>query len=130
MLPPRLRNTIAVVALVATGAVALPAAALAQQNGKNETGLPLYPHASTGTQYPAAKDPDGRWYAIYTAESRDSLTVVEGWYRHALPKAQETTSHDALTHGVVLTNGTDKVLIYQLGKRPGAVIELHKYVHS
>jgi hypothetical protein len=28
----------------------------------------------------------------------------------------------------VLTNGKDKVLVYQLGKISGAVIELQKYV--
>jgi hypothetical protein len=93
------------------------------QNG-NETGLPLYPKTTTGKQYPP--NPEG--YSIYTAQSSDTLAAVEEWYRHALPKAKETEDNNQLTHGIVLTNGKDKVLVYQLGKISGAVIELQKYV--
>jgi hypothetical protein len=90
----------------------------------NETGLPLYPNTNTGTQYP----PSPAGYAIYTCQSPDTLAAVEEWYRHALPKAKETQDNNQLTHGIVLTNGKDKVLVYQLGKSPKAVIELQKYV--
>jgi hypothetical protein len=112
-----------VVALIAIPLV-LPTLILAQKKG-NETGLPLYPNTNTGTQYP----PSPAGYSIYTCQSPDTLAVVEEWYRHALPKANETQDNNQLTHGIVLTNGKDKVLVYQLGKSPKAVIELQKYVH-
>jgi len=115
--------------LAIAGLVGLPARILAQQNNRNETGLPLFPGVTTGTQYPPSET-KGRWYAIYTAESRDPLAVVEAWYRHALPHANETKDENQLTHGIVLTNGKDKVLVYQLGKRAGTVIELQKYVRG
>jgi len=99
----------------------------AQQNQPNETGLPLYPGVTTGTQYPASQTKDGR-YAIYTAHSRDSLDVVEAWYRRSLPQAKETKDVNGLTHGIVLRNGNDKVLVYQLLQSPGTVIELQKHV--
>ena len=113
-------------ALVVAGLVA-PGLSLAEGNQKNETGLPLYPSATTGTQYPPATT-KGVTYSIYTAQTKDSLAVVEDWYRHALPQAKETKSDNNLTHGIVLTIGKDKVLVYQLGKMSGAVIELQKYV--
>lgn len=118
--------TLAIAGLV--GLVGLPTQVLALPN-RNETGLPLYPGATTGSQYPPMQI-KGRWYAIYTAQSRDSLAVVEAWYRHALPQAKETKDEDQLTHGIVLTNGNDKVLVYQLGKLAATVIELQKYVRG
>lgn len=114
---PALAITLAAVLLLAA-----PTSILAQ-NG-NETGLPLYPNATTGKQYPT--NPEG--YAIYTAQSHDTLDAVEDWYRHALPKAKETQDNDQLTHGIVLTNGKDKVLVYRLGNSRGAVMELQKYM--
>jgi hypothetical protein len=112
------RRTYLVVAatLAIAGLVGLPSRILAQQNNRNETGLPLYPHVTTGSQYPAMQT-KGRWYTIYTAQSSDSLADVEAWYRHALPQAKETKDENQLTHGSVLTNRNDKVLVYRLGKR-------------
>ena len=110
------------VAIAAVMLLCAPTPIFAQKG--NETGLPLYPNTNTGKQYPP--NPEG--YAIYTCQSPDSLAAVEGWYRHALPKAKETQDNNQLTHGIVLTNGKDKVLVYQLGKSPKAVIELQKYV--
>ena len=106
--------------------VALPNSLVAQQNQPNETGLPLYPGVTTGTQYPPTQTKDGR-YAIYTAHSRDSKEVVQAWYRRALPQAKETKDENQLTHGIVLKNGNDKVLVYQLLQSPGTVIELQKH---
>jgi hypothetical protein len=118
-LRPYLAVAVAVAAVVLLGA---PTPIFAQKG--NETGLPLYPNTNTGTQYP----PNPAGYAIYTCQSPDTLVAVEEWYRHALPKAKETQDNNQLTHGIVLTNGKDKVLVYQLGKSPKAVIELQKYV--
>jgi hypothetical protein len=115
--------------LVIAGILWLPVRILAQGNKPNETGLPLYPKANTGTQYQAPPN-EHPAYLIYTAQSSDSLEVVEDWYRNALPQAKETKDDNQLTHGIVLTTGKDKVLVYQLGKSKGAVIELQKFVHD
>jgi hypothetical protein len=117
-LRPYLAVAVAIAVLVLLGADPIFA-----QKG-NETGLPLYPNTNTGKQYPPS--PEG--YAIYTCQSPDTLAAVEEWYRHALPKAKETQDNNQLIHGIVLTNVKDKVLVYQLGKSPGAVIELQKYM--
>jgi len=119
-----------VLALAAAAALmATPTVATAQANQKNLTGLPLYPKLFTGTQYPASQTSSGR-YLIYTAQSTDPLETVEAWYRHALPKATESKDDNNLTHGIVLTNGKDKVLVYRLGNSKRAVVELQKFEGS
>ena len=111
-------------------ALAIAPSALAAQNNPNTTGLPMYPHLNTGSEYPAVKTKAGN-YKIYTAQSADPIATVEAWYRHALPKAVETKDDNALTHGIVLTMGKDKVLVYTLGKNgKAAVVELQKYLGS
>ena len=117
------RRTYLAVAVSFAAVLLVAATPLLAQKG-NETGLPLYPNTNTGKQYPAS--PEG--YAIYTCQSPDTLAAVEEWYRHALPKAKETQDNNQLTHGIVLTNGKDKVLVYQLGSSRGTVIELQKNV--
>ncbi len=112
----------------------MASSALAAQanNEPNKTGLPLYAHTIMGTQYDAFRDPtDTHWYTSYTAVvSSDSLEAVEAWYRHALPKATETQYVDGGRHGIQLNNGKDRVRIYKMGKNPGAVIEMYKYVRD
>lgn len=98
----------------------------AQGNTKNETGLPMYPALTNGSQYPVSQTRDGR-FLIYTAETRDALETVEAWYRRALPHATESADTVGITKGIVLTNGKDKVLVYHLGTTKGAVVELQKY---
>jgi hypothetical protein len=111
------------------GLLAASSTAAAQANQKNLTGLPMYPKLFTGTQYPASQTNEGK-YLIYTAQSPDALETVEAWYRHALPKATETRDDNNLTHGIVLKNGKDKVLVYRLGHSKSAVVELQKYEGS
>ncbi|HMI56506.1 MAG TPA: hypothetical protein VK511_00520 [Gemmatimonadaceae bacterium] len=124
----RVRRLIATSAAVA--ALAIIPSALFAQNNPNTTGLPMYPHLTTGSEYPAVKTKAGN-YKIYTAQSSDAIATVEAWYRHALPKAVETKDDNALTHGIVLTMGKDKVLVYTLGKNgKAAVVELQKYLGS
>jgi hypothetical protein len=115
--------------LVIAGPPGLPARIRAQGNNRNDTGLPLYPKATTGSQYPV-RDGAHPAYLIYTAQSSDSLEAVEDWYRNALPQAKETKDDNQLTHGIVLTNGKDKVLLYHLANGKAAVIELKKFVHD
>ena len=127
--PRQFRRLIAVAAAVAALAM-LPSALAAQHNNPNTTGLPMYPHLTTGSEYPSVKTKAGN-YKIYTAQSSDAIATVEAWYRHALPKAVETRDDNALTHGIVLTMGKDKVLVYTLGKNgKAAVVELQKYLGS
>ena len=83
MTSPRGLYPALVIALAAVLLLGAPTSILAQ-NG-NETGLPLYPNATTGKQYPT----NSEGYAIYTAESHDTLDTVEDWYRHALPEGKE-----------------------------------------
>ena len=111
-------------------ALAIAPSLLSAQNNPNTTGLPMYPHLTTGSEYPSVKTKAGN-YKIYTAQSSDPIATVEAWYRHALPKAVETKDDNALTHGIVLTMGKDKVLVYTLGKNgKAAVVELQKYLGS
>ena len=112
----------------AVAAFALAPSALAAQNNPNTTGLPMYPHLTTGSEYPSVKTKAGN-YKIYTAQSSDPIATVEAWYRHALPKAVETKDDNHLTHGIVLTVGKNKVLVYTLGKNgKAAIVELQKYL--
>jgi len=114
----------------AVAALAIVPSALFAQNNPNTTGLPMYPHLTTGSEYPSVKTKAGN-YKIYTAQSSDAIATVEAWYRHALPKAVETKDDNQLTHGIVLTMGKDKVLVYTLGKNgKAAVVELQKYLGS
>ena len=126
--PHQLRRLIAAVASVAALAAA-PAALAAQHNNPNTTGLPLYPKVTTGSEYPSVKEDAGQ-YKVYTAQSSDAIATVEDWYRKALPKAVETKDDNSLTHGIVLTLGKDKVLVYTLGGGKTAIIELQKYLGS
>lgn len=124
--PRQIRRLIAVAASIVALAM-LPSSLAAQHNNPNTTGLPMYPHLNTGSEYPSVKTKAGN-YKIYTAQSSDAIATVEAWYRHALPKSVETRDDNALTHGIVLTMGKDKVLVYTLGKNgKAAVVELHKY---
>ena len=124
----RIRRLMAIAASVV--AIAITPSALFAQNNANTTGLPRYPHLTTGSEYPSVKTNAGN-YKIYTAQSSDPIATVEAWYRHALPKAVETKDDNQLTHGIVLTMGKNKVLVYTLGKNgKAAVVELQKYLGS
>lgn len=126
--PRRFSLVVAVIATLA-GLAGTPSVLAAQGNHKNLTGLPMYPTLTSGTQYPASRTKEGN-FLIFTAQSRDAVEMVEAWYRRALPKAKETRDDNSLTHGIVLTNGRDKVLVYQLGESKGTVVELQKYEGS
>ncbi|MEO8879600.1 MAG: hypothetical protein ABI446_04330 [Gemmatimonadaceae bacterium] len=125
-----LRRLLALATAAAATIVALatnPVALAAQQNNPNTTGLPMYPKLNTGSEYPSVKEDAGH-YKVYTAQSPDLVAVVESWYRKALPKAVETKDDNSLTHGIVLTKDKDRVLVYTLGGRKTAVVELQKYL--
>ncbi len=111
-------------------AIALSSSSLAaQENAPNTTGLPMYPKLTTGSEYPSVKTKTGH-FRIYTAQSAAPVAVVEDWYRKSLPHAVETKDDNSLTHGIILTVGKDKVLVYSLGNSKTAVVELQKYMGS
>lgn len=123
-----IRHLFAATAVLA--AFALSSSPLAaQENAPNTTGLPMYPKLTTGSEYPSVKTKTGH-FRIYTAQSADLVAVVEAWYRKALPHAVETNDDNSLTHGIILTVGKDKVLVYSLGNFKTAVVELQKYMGS
>jgi hypothetical protein len=125
-----LRRIIAL-ATVATATIfalaMLPSTLAAQHNNPNTTGLPMYPKLTTGSEYPSLKTDEGT-FRIYTAQSVDELSVVEDWYRHTLKSPVEAKDDSKVTHGIKLTVGKDRVLVYQLGKSKGSVVELQKYL--
>lgn len=125
-----LRRVIALAA-ISTAMVAalamLPSALAAQHNNPNTTGLPMYPHLNTGSEYGSLKTKAGT-YRIYTAQSADAIATVEAWYRHALPKAVESKFDDAPNHGIQLTVGKDQVRVYKLDTAKATLVELKKYL--
>jgi hypothetical protein len=125
-----LRRTVAL-ATVATATIValamLPSTLAAQENNPNTTGLPLYQHVTTGSEYASLKTKTGT-YRIYTAQSVDAIATVEAWYRHALPKAVESKFDDPPNHGIALTIGKDQVQIYKLDTAKATLIELKKYL--
>jgi hypothetical protein len=125
-----LRRVIALATVAAATIVALamlPSTLAAQHNNPNTTGLPMYPHLTTGSEYPSLKTNEGT-FKIYTAQSVDELSVVEDWYRHALKSPVETKDDSGVTHGIKLRVGKNRVLVYQLGKTKGSVVELQQYL--
>ena len=111
-------------------ALALSSSSLAaQENAPNTTGLPMYPKLTNGSEYPSVIIKTAH-YKVYTAGSPDPVAVVEDWYRKSLPHAVETKDDNSFTHGIILTVGKDKVLVYSLGKSKSAVVELQKYMGS
>lgn len=119
------RLTAAAASLAALAILSSPLAA--QQNNPNTTGLPMYPKLTTGSEYASMKTKEGT-FKIYTAHSSDEISVVQNWYRHALKHPVETKDDDQMTHGIKLTVGKDRVLVYQLGKYKGTVVELQQYL--
>ncbi|MBA2684825.1 MAG: hypothetical protein H0U66_10065 [Gemmatimonadaceae bacterium] len=123
-----IRRLFVATAVIAAFAIS-PTSLAAQQNAPNTTGLPMYPKLNTGSEYPSVKTKTGR-YKTYTAQSPDAVAVVEAWYRKALPHAVETRDDNSFTHGIILTVGKDKVLVYSIGKSTFGLVELQKYLGS
>lgn len=123
--------------VIGLAALAFASATLrAQAIDKNETGLPVYPHIETGTQYhvkggygPALPAINGKRYDTYVASTPDTLPTVLAWYKHQFSSAKEHTEKGSgpLGPSRVLEVGSDRIEIYIVGKS-GTVFELQKYV--
>ncbi|MEO8336719.1 MAG: hypothetical protein ABI664_17180 [bacterium] len=132
-----LRTTVAAITTVLAALTFAPTTLRAQQLEKNETGLPAYPHFKTGSQYqatagggrPAPPPINGKRYQIYVASTPDTMPTVIAWYKKALPGAKASVEPARGVSGptTVLVTGSNRVLIYIVGKR-GTIVELQKYV--
>ena len=101
---------------------------------KNLTGLPAYPNLATAAMDGVARtDTLGRWCTRFAADTSDSLTAVEAWYRKVLIGASETDlTHDktykiyAGLSGIKLALGIDYVTVFKSSNQAPTSIELFR----
>jgi hypothetical protein len=87
----------------------------------NLTGLPAYPNLSSAVMDGTFKtDTLGHWCMRFWADTADSLTTVEAWYRKALIGSSEIDlTHDKTYKnysgvvGVKIVLGIDYVVVYK-----------------
>ena len=99
----------------------------------NLTGMPAYPNLSSAAMDRVLKtETFGRWCARFTAETADSLSSVESWYRKALLRASETDLTKDNQYkiypnlaGIKLALGIDYVAVYRASNQE-TTIELHR----
>jgi hypothetical protein len=99
----------------------------------NLTGLPAYPNlTSAAMEDRLMTETFGRWCAKFTAETSDSLSAVETWYRKTLRRASETDliqdeqySYRPRLTGIKLALGIDYVAVYRTSNEE-TTIELHR----
>jgi hypothetical protein len=116
-----------VVAAVSWPDAARPAGVL------NLTGLPAYPNLTSAAMAERFRtETFGRWCAKFTAETSDSLSAVETWYRKALIRASETDlnkdeqyNYRPNLSGIKLALGIDYVAVYRTSNEE-TTIELHR----
>jgi hypothetical protein len=128
-----LRARVLLIGLAALAAASSGAAQPAGSSVANLTGLPAYPNLTSAAMERVLKtETFGRWCARFTAETADSLSTVETWYRKALIRASETDlTHDNQYQiypklaGIKLALGIDYVAVYRAGNQE-TTIELHR----
>jgi hypothetical protein len=99
----------------------------------NLTGLPAYPNLTSAAMADRFRtETFGRWCAKFTAETPDSLSAVEIWYRKALIRASETDlnkdeqyNYRPNLNGIKLALGIDYVAVYRTSNEE-TTIELHR----
>ena len=112
---------------------AWPLAARPATTLTNLTGLPAYPNLTAAAMDERFKtETFGRWCSKFTAETSDSLSTVETWYRKALKRASETdlTKDNQFNYrpklaGIKLALGIDYVAVYRTSNDE-TTIELHR----
>jgi len=99
---------------------------------RNLTGLPAYPNLTSAVMDGTFKtDTLGHWCMRFWADTADSLTTVEAWYRKALIGSSEID----LTHdknyknysgvvGVKIVLGIDYVVVYKTSRQAPTAIDL------
>jgi hypothetical protein len=102
---------------------------------RNLTGLPTYPTIAGAVMDPVLRtDTLGHWCAHFSANSLDSVFVVEAWYRTALVSASETALSNDPAYGFyrnlsgikLVVRGLDWVAVYKFSDRPTTFIDLYR----
>jgi hypothetical protein len=100
----------------------------------NLTGLPAYPNLTRAIMDGTFKtDTLGHWCMRFWADTSDSLTAVEAWYRKALIGSSEIDlTHDKTYKnysgviGVKIVLGIDYVVVYKTSSQAATSIDLYR----
>jgi hypothetical protein len=100
----------------------------------NLTGLPAYPNLTSAVMDGTFKtDTLGHWCMRFWADTADSLTTVEAWYRKALIGSSEIElTHDKTYKsysgiiGVKIVRGIDYVVVYKTSGQAPTSIDLYR----
>jgi hypothetical protein len=100
----------------------------------NLTGLPAYPNLTRAVMGGTFKtDTLGHWCMRFWADTSDSLTAVETWYRKALIGSSEIDlTHDKTYKnysgvvGVKIVLGIDYVVVYKTSSQASTSIDLYR----
>jgi hypothetical protein len=100
----------------------------------NLTGLPAYPNLTRAVMGGTYKtDTLGHWCMRFWADTSDSLTAVETWYRKALIGSSEIDlTHDKTYKnysgvvGVKIVLGIDYVVVYKISNQASTSIDLYR----
>ena len=100
----------------------------------NLTGLPAYPNLTSAVMDGTFKtDTLGHWCMRFWADTADSLTTVETWYRKALTGSSEIDlAHDKTYKnyrglvGVKIVLGIDYVVVYKTSNQAPTSIDLYR----
>jgi hypothetical protein len=101
---------------------------------RNLTGLPAYPNLSSAVMDGTFKtDTLGHWCMRFWADTSDSLSTVEAWYRKTLLGSSEIDlTHDKVYKnypgliGVKIVLGIDYVVVYKTSNQAATSIDLYR----
>jgi hypothetical protein len=101
---------------------------------RNLTGLPAYPNLTSAVMDGTFKtDTLGHWCMRFWADTADSLTTVEAWYRKALTGSSEIDLMHDKTYknysglvGVKIVLGLDYVVVYKTSREAPTAIDLYR----
>jgi hypothetical protein len=126
------RSKLAAILMAVQALVFAPQALCADT--RNLTGLPAYPNLTSAVMDGTFKtDTLGHWCMRFWADTADSLTTVEAWYRKALIGASEIDlTHDKTYKnysgvlGVKIVLGIDYVVVYKTSRQAPTSIDLYR----
>jgi hypothetical protein len=130
---PMLKRSKLTAILMALQAFGFAPHALAAET-RNLTGLPAYPNLTSAVMDGTFKtDTLGHWCMRFWADTGDSLTTVEAWYRKALVGSSEIDlTHDKTYKnysgivGVKIVLGIDYVVVYKTSRQAPTSIDLYR----
>ena len=101
---------------------------------RNLTGLPAYPNLSSAVMDGTFKtDTLGHWCMRFWADTSDSITAVEAWYRKTMLGSSEIDlTHDKTYKnysglvGVKIVLGIDYVVVYKTSGQAPTSIDLYR----